>query len=89
MNTHVDSHLLRLAESAAAGVALKRFFTGVSADVLAQVISPPKAFAAIGTLEHGNWSLGCHDCHSQRLKIKGNISGETVKNTIKITNQVT
>lgn len=67
MNTHVDSHLLRLAESAAAGVALKGFFTGVGADVLTQVISPPKAFAAIGTLEHGNWSLGCHDCHSQRL----------------------
>jgi hypothetical protein len=78
MNTHVDSHLLRLAESAAAGVALKWFFTGVGADMLAQVISPPKAFAAIGTLEHGNWSLGCHDCHSQRLKNQSRDSIETV-----------
>lgn len=67
MNTHVDSHLLRLAESSAASVALEGFFTGVSTDMLSQMISPPETFSAIWTLEHGNWSLRSHDCHSQRL----------------------
>lgn len=67
MNTHVDSHLLRLAKPTAACVALKGFFAGVSANVLAQVVSPPKAFSAIGTLEHGNWTLRRHYGHSQRL----------------------
>ena len=76
MNTHVDSHLLRLAEPAAAGVALKRFFTGMGADMLTQVISSSKAFAAIGTLEHGNWSLRCHNCHSQWLKVNDKVSSE-------------
>lgn len=73
MNTHVDSHLLRLAESSAASVALEGFFTGVSTDMLSQMISPPKTFSAIWTLEHGNWSLRSHNCHSQRLKGKNKI----------------
>jgi len=34
MNTHVDSHLLRLAKTATAGVALERLLARVSANVL-------------------------------------------------------
>lgn len=67
MNTHVDTHLLRLAESTAARIALKRFFSRVGADVLAQVVSSSKSFAAIRTLEHGDRALWRHYCHSQRL----------------------
>ena len=67
MNTHVDSHLLRLAEAAPARVALKRLLARVGADVLAQVIPPPEALPAIRALEHRYWALRRDHRHSQRL----------------------
>lgn len=68
MNTHVDSHLLRLAEAAAAGVALKRLLARVGADVLAQVVPPPESLAAVRALEHRHRSLRRDHRHSQRLQ---------------------
>ena len=69
MNTHVDSHLLRLAEPAAAGVALERLLARVGPDVLAQVVPPPEALAAVRALEHRDRALRRHHRHSQRLRV--------------------
>lgn len=64
MNAHVNPHLLRLAETAPARVALERLLPRVCPDVLAQVVPSSEALAAVGALEHGHRPLRRHHCHS-------------------------
>ena len=80
MNTHVNTHLLRLAESATADVTLKGFLTGVSADMLSQMIPSSKAFATVLALEHRHRTLRRNNCHSKNLNIT---TTKNMKNHIK------
>ena len=70
MNPHVNAHLLGLAESATADITLKRFLSGMSADMLSQMIPSPEAFGAVLALEHSHRALRCNNCHSKNLNSK-------------------